>query len=379
MQRIYLDYAAATPVDPRVFKAMQPYFSDIFYNPSAMYQGALRSKKDLENARHDIAQLLGAKPPEIIFTAGGTESANLAVTGIMEQYPAGEIIISAIEHDAVLKPAEAYNLKLAPVDSKGLLVIEELEKLISDNTVLISVMLANNEVGTLQPVKEITELVQKVISARKSAKNKMPLFVHTDACQAPLYLDINTARLGVDLMTLNGGKMHGPKQSGVLYKKSNVVLKPLISGGGQEWGIRSGTENVAFAVGFAKALELSARGRSDRAQKITVLRDYFIDRLKEEFEAELSGSKTHRLANNIHVVFPGTDNERVLFALDDMGVDAAAGSACSASDDTPSHVLLAMGYEIADAQSSIRFSLGKSTSKENIDEVLGKLKAALKA
>jgi cysteine desulfurase len=379
MQRIYLDYAAATPVDSRVFEDMKPFFSDVYYNPSALYQGAREAKSSLEEARHKVAAVLGAKPSEIIFTAGGTESANLAIIGIMNQYKDGEIIVSAIEHDAVLKPAEEFDYKIAPVDKKGIIKLDELENLISDKTVLISVMLANNEVGSLQPLKEIVDTVQKVLNIRKSKKNKTPLFVHTDACQAPLYLDLNIARLGVDMMTLNGGKMHGPKQSGILYKKSSVILKPLINGGGQEWGIRSGTENVAFAVGFARALELASKSRTQRAKDISSLRDYFIDRLEIEFSAELTGSKAHRLANNVHVIFPNSDNERVLFSLDDMGVDAAAGSACSASNDTPSHVLLAMGYEVADAQSSIRFSLGKSTTKENIDEVIDKLKIALHA
>jgi cysteine desulfurase len=379
MQRIYLDYAAATPVDIRVFEEMKPYFSDSFYNPSALYLGARNVKSSLEEARHKVAVVIGAKPSEVIFTAGGTESANLAIVGVMKQYLDSEIIVSAVEHDAVMKPAKEFNYKVAPVDRKGVLIIDELEKLISDKTMLISVMLANNEVGSLQPVKEVADLVQKVLIERKSKNNKMPLFVHTDACQAPLYLDLSVARLGVDMMTLNGGKMYGPKQSGVLYKKSNVLLKPLINGGGQEWGIRSGTENIAFAVGFAKALELATKGRTERVKDISGLRDYFVDKLENEFSAELTGSKTHRLANNVHVIFPDSDNERILFSLDDMGIDAAAGSACSASSDTPSHVLLAMGYEVADAQSSIRFSLGKSTTRENIDKVIDKLKIALHA
>lgn len=379
MQRIYLDYAAATPVDPRVLKAMEPYFCDIFYNPSALYKGALQAKKALEQARHDVAIELGSKPSEIVFTAGGTESANLAIAGVMNQYADGEIVISAIEHDAVYKSAENFDAKIAPVDKNGILSLDGLERLVTEKTVLISVMLANNEVGTLQPIKEVVTLVQKVLAKRRIDKNMLPLFVHTDGCQAPLYLDLNVARLGVDLMTLNGGKMHGPKQSGVLYKKSNVLLKPLINGGGQEWGIRSGTENVAFAVGFAKALQLSTKGRSERVRSMTELRDYFINKLEEDFEVGITGSKTHRLANNVHVVFPESDNERVLFALDDMGIDAAAGSACSASSETPSHVLLAMGKTTQEAQSSIRFSFGKTSTKENLDFVLEKLKVALKA
>lgn len=379
MHRIYLDYAAGTPVDERVFEAMKPFFSEIYFNPSAHYEGARTAKSSLENARHSVSSLIGVKPSEIIFTAGGTESANLAIVGIMNQFPGAEVVVSAVEHDAVMKTAEIFSHKIAQVDENGILILEKLEKLISDKTVLVSVMMANNEVGSLQPVKEVVELVQKILNNRKLTNNKLPLYVHTDACQAPLYLDLNVARLGIDLMTLNGGKIYGPKQSGVLYKKSNVVLAPIIKGGGQEWGIRSGTENVAFAVGFAKSLEIASKGRTERVRKMTELRDYFISRLEKEFGAELTGSRTYRLANNVHVIFPGRDNERVLYSLDDLGVDAASGSACSASSDVPSHVLLAMGFDITDAQSSVRFTLGKSTTTEILDLVVEKLKIALVA
>jgi len=379
MNRIYLDYAAASPVNPKVLRAMTPYFSEIYYNPSALYAGAREAKKALEDARSLTAQIIGAKPSEIIFTAGGTESANLGIHGVMQRFPLAEIVISAIEHDAVLKPASNYNMRTATVDSYGRLEVESLQAQITDKTALVSVMLANNEIGTIQPIKDVVRLVSEIRLKRRASKNDLPIYVHIDACQAPLYLDVNVAKLGIDMMTLNGGKIYGPKQSGILYIKTGVKLKPIITGGGQEWGYRSGTENVAFAVGFARALELASRGRAERAQKMVELRDYFMTELENRFGAEITGHRTNRLAQNVHAIFPGTDNERVIFALDDAGVAVAAGSACSASSDTPSHVLLAMGRTEEEARSSIRFSFGGTTTKEVLVETLDLLELALAA
>jgi cysteine desulfurase len=376
---IYLDYAAATPVDERVMDAMRPYFSDMFYNPSALYSGARQAKKALDEARSKTAQLIGAKPSEIIFTAGGTESANMAVHGVMKAHPDGQIMISSVEHDAVLKPAENYTCTVLPVDDKGRVNPQSVIDNCTDNTVLVSVMLANNEIGTLQPIKEIADCVEKIRQNRRKNNSKTPIYLHVDACQAPLYLDVNVARLKVDLMTLNGGKMYGPKQSGILYIKAGVIIQPTIEGGGQEWGYRSGTENVAFAIGFAKALELADRGRANRAKEMVHLRDYFMRELEKRFKAEITGHRKHRLAQNVHAIFPDIDNERVLFALDDAGVWAAAGSACSASSEVASHVLLAIGKKETEAQRSIRFSFGKTTTKDELDQVLKHLEKALVA
>lgn len=379
MKRIYLDYAAATPVDARVLEAMMPYYSDKFHNPSALYEEARQVKSDLENVRHQTAQLIGAKPSEIIFTAGGTESANLAVHGVMQSFPECNMMLSAIEHEAVAKPAENYNHSVIPVDKYGIVDDEYILKKSNDSTVLVSVMIANNEVGTLQPIKQISEIIHKIRHNRRKNGIKTPIYLHIDACQAPLYLDVNVSKLGIDLMTLNGGKMHGPKQSGILYVKAGVIIKPIISGGGQEWGYRSGTENVAFAVGFTKALEIADKGRSTRAKKIAELREYFINELENKFGAEISGHRKHRLANNINALFHGIDNERVVFALDDLGVSASTGSACSASSEEASHVLLAIGKSELEARSSIRFSLGRTTNREIIDKTLEILTIALKA
>lgn len=379
MMKIYLDHAAATPVDDKVVAVMTPYYSDMFYNPSALYSGAREAKKALEEARATVASCVGSRPSEILFTAGGTESANLAIKGVMDVYPDANCVVSAIEHEAVLQPARRYSHSIVPVKNNGLVSIDELAVCINEQTVLLSIMLANNEIGTVQQLKEITKIAENVRQKRHESGNKLPLYVHTDACQAPLYIDYNVARSGVDMMTLNGGKIHGPKQSGILYKKSSVVLQAQIEGGGQEYGLRSGTENVAQAVGFAKALSLSEKDKSNRVAKTRDLRDYFMEQLETRFKAEITGHRQKRLANNIHVYFPHADNERVLFALDDMGIAAAAGSACQASSDSSSHVLKALGYPDSYAHSSVRFSLGRDTTKEDIDETLRSLETALKA
>lgn len=379
MNRIYLDYAAATPVDARVLKAMTPYFSDVFYNPSALYKGALEAKSALDDARSKTAQLIGAKSSEIVFTAGGTESANLAVQGVMDSHSDSHLVISSIEHDAVLKPAQKYDMSVAEVDNKGRINPSNVIEKCRENTVLVSIILANNEIGTIQPIKEISDAIQKLRQSRKKNNNENPIYLHIDACQAPLYLDVNVARLGVDLMTLNGGKIYGPKQSGILYKKASVLMSAVNKGGGQEFGYRSGTENVAFAVGFAKALELTDSGKSKRAKDMANLRDYFMGELEDRYGAEITGHRTHRLAQNVHAIFPGIDNERVLFALDDMGVDVAIGSACSASSEVASHVLLAIGKTEDEARRSLRFSFGKNTTEDELDRTLDLLHKALKA
>jgi cysteine desulfurase len=379
MKKIYLDFAAATPIDESVLRAMQPYFSEQFYNPSALYEGARKAKHALQEARAQAASALGAKPSEIIFTAGGTESANLAVHGIMQNYPDGEVLLSAIEHDAVMRPARQYTSQMIEVDEQGIVNLAKLEKQVMDKTVLLCVMYANNEVGTVQPIKEIADLVARIRRDRQQRVVKRPLLLYTDACQAPQYLDCNVSRLGVDLMTINGGKLHGPKQSGALFCKIGVSLKPQITGGGQEFGLRSGTENVAACVGFAEALDRAVHGRQEIGKKLSALTQYFILELESRFGARLNGHRKLRLPNNVHVTFAGCDNERVLFSLDQQGVWAATGSACSASSDESSHVLLAMGLSDNDARSSIRFTLGKTTTKEEIDQTLKALEIALKA
>jgi cysteine desulfurase len=374
-QTIYLDHAAATPVDPRVLALMQPFFSDNFYNPSANYAAASDVRKNLEAARSKVAHWLGARSNEIIFTAGGSEANNLAVHGLMRQYPDGNIVVSAIEHDSVLAPASKYDCRVVKVMADGRLDLGDLRKKIDSKTVLVSVMYANSEIGTVQPIREIS----KIISEKRADKiRKSPLFFHTDACQAANYLDLHVARLGVDLLTLNSGKIYGPKQTGALYVKAGLKLQPLIDGGGQERGLRSGTENVAGAVGLARALELVQANRHDELNRIKQLQDKFFSLIEQKLPiAQINGSRKWRLPNNIHLTLPGQDNERLLIQLDQAGIMAAAGSACSASDETPSHVLKATGLTDDEARASLRFTMGHPTDEKMIVATVNTLSSLL--
>ena len=353
---------------------MQPYVESLFYNPSATYLKAIEVRHALEHARSMVALQLGSRPSEIIFTAGGTEADNLAIHGVMRRYPDANVVVSAIEHEAVLAPAAEYTSRVVQPNQSGLVEPSAVAAVIDDDTVLVSVMYANNEVGTVQPIRALGQLVQEIRRDRQARGITTPLYLHTDACQAANYLDLKVARLGVDLMTLNGGKIYGPKQSGVLYVRGGLQLKPLISGGGQERGLRSGTENVAQAVGFAHALELAQTTRHDETERAIDLQCQFVKLLGENIpEAVMNGSQKHRLPNNIHITIPGIDNERLLIQLDEVGIMAAAGSACSASNDEPSHVLRAMGVADKLAQSSVRFTLGRNTTADEISRVVTQL------
>lgn len=372
MNNIYLDYAAATPTSEDVQKAMLPFYSQSFYNPSATYLSATEVKKRLEKARADVALALGCRPAELVFTAGGTEANNLALKGVVDAYDDAHVVTTALEHDSVRAPLEylkSKNTSYTEVlpEQNGIVAVDAVVQAITDKTVLVSVMYANNEIGTIQPIKEIARALSAIRTDRHERGVDRPLYFHTDACQAPNYLDVHVSRLGVDLMTLNGGKIYGTKQSGVLYVASHVVMAPLIHGGGQERGFRSGTENVAAAVGFSVALSQAQAMRKDEGERLAGLQRLFIEQLAQQVpQAVLNGSVKHRLPNNVHITIPNTDNERLIFALDDMGILAAAGSACSASKDEPSHVLAALGLSEAEAQSSLRFTFGRSTNEAEI-------------
>lgn len=377
---IYLDYAAATPLDDRVLAAMRPYFTDQFHNPSAHYQASRDTRESLETGRAKTAHWLGARPSEIIFTAGGTEANNLAIHGIMRRFPTANVVVSAIEHESVLAPAARYAYREAGVGPDGRIDLAGLERKIDDQTVLVSCMYANNEIGTVQPIREINRLLAAIRAERLKTGNQLPLLLHSDACQAANYLDLHVARLGVDLLTLNGGKIYGPKQSGCLYVKAGVELTPLVDGGGQERGLRSGTENVAAVIGFAEALDIAQAARRDEAMRMQALQKQFIDGIENKLpQAIINGSRKYRLPNNIHVTLAGQDNERLLIELDEMGVMAAAGSACSASSEESSHVLHALGLDDEAARASLRFTLGRGTSEWQIDETLKILKQLIPA
>ncbi|HSX05988.1 MAG TPA: cysteine desulfurase family protein [Candidatus Saccharimonadales bacterium] len=375
---IYLDHAAATPMDEQVLMAMQPFYMAAFYNPSATYTAAQDVRGALERARRDVAACLGARASEVIFTAGGTEADNLAIAGIMQQYPDANLVVSAIEHDAVLAPAQQFDYKPAAVTGQGVVDLADLESKIDDKTALVSVMYANNEVGTIQPIRQIAQLVERVQATRRQAGNKLPIYLHTDACQAANYLDLHVSRLGVDMMTLNGGKIYGPKQSGMLFVSSKVALQPIIRGGGQERDLRSGTENVGACVGFAKALELVQAKRHDETERLGGMQKLAFKLIAQKLpNAVINGSTKHRLPNNIHLTLPGQDNERLLVELDERGIMAAAGSACSASDDEPSHVLRALGLSDTDAQASLRITMGQGTTEGHIQTLIDTLAALI--
>ncbi len=371
---IYLDYAAATPVADDVLAAMQPFFAEQFYNPSATYLPARAVRAAVNDARASVARSLGVRSSEIIFTAGGTEANNLAVLGTLRKDPNCSVTVSAVEHESVLAPAQTFKCSVVCVTEQGIVDLDDLRAKIADDTVLVSVMLANNEVGTIQPIRDVSRLVSEIRVQRQQAGNATPLYLHTDACQAANYLDIHVSRLGVDMMTLNGGKLYGPKQSGVLYVASHVQLKPLLYGGGQERGLRSGTENVAGAVGFATALAAAQARRYEESKRLSEIQAYAYRLTAEKLpEAIINGSQKHRLPNNIHITLPGQDNERLLILLEQQGILAAAGSACSASSDEPSHVLRAMGISDADARSSLRFTMGRSTTQADVDTLIDTL------
>lgn len=376
---IYLDYAAGTPLDERVLEKMGPYFSGKFHNPSAAYLAARAAKNDLEAARAAIAGLLGAKKPEIIFTAGATEANNLAIQGVMRRFPMAEALVSAIEHESVLAPARLFKHRQVPVSKAGLVETAALKKKITHHTALISIGLVNNELGTIQPLREIAQAIEEVRNQRRNAGIELPLYLHTDAAQAGNFLALQVVRLGVDLMSINGGKVYGPKQSGALYVRAGTQLWPLVLGGGQEQGMRSGTENVAGNVGLAEAFSLAQQMREKEAKRTTGLRDNFATKLQKIIDNTLINSPKKQSAPHIlSISFPGTDNERLMMELDERGIQCAVGSACSASLEEPSHVLTAIGLPPDLIRSTLRFSLGRQTNEEDLryaGEVLAELVA----
>ncbi len=374
----YYDYAAATPLDEAVLAVMTPYFTGKFYNPSALYQSARRVKADIKQARELVASCLGARAPEIIFVSDVSEANNLAIKGVMDQYDGANMIISALEHSSVIQAAGNYNVKVCPVTASGITDLDALSQLIDDQTVLISIMMASNEIGTIQPLRKISELVAKVRVNRHNSGNKLPLYLHTDAAQGVNYLDIHTSRLGVDLLSLGGGKIYGPRDCGVLFVKAGVVLKPLISGGHQEYGVRSGTENTPGIIGLAKAMELAERRRGGEVKRLTDLRTELAEGLAGlGAEYQINGSLKARLPNNLNVTFFGQDNERLMILLDNAGFLVATGSACNASDQEASAVLMALGLSEADARSSLRFSMGRYTTDADVNALLSALKTIL--
>lgn len=358
---IYLDHAAATPMDDRVLAAMQPYFSDHFYNPSSPYAPAIAVRREYEEAKHTIATILGAKPDELVMTAGATESINLAFGAVT-----GRAVVIATEHHAVLAAARRQDHTIVPVDEHGLVSLGLIEETIRPDTQIVSIALANNELGTVQPLRDIAAVIQREREKRLAAGNDTPIYFHSDASQGAGQIDVTVARLGVDMLTLNAGKMYGPKQVGLLWAASHVRLTPSIVGGGQERGLRSGTENVAGVIGFAKAFALVDRHRKTEVERLRGLRDDLQARLSERFsDAVVSGYQKKRLAGHLHISFPGIDAERLVFALESRGVMVATGSACAANKGTRSHVLTAIGLDPSVADGSLRLTFGHLSTEEN--------------
>ncbi len=362
---IYLDHAAATPIDPRVLAAMQPYFTEEFYNPSSPYSPAISVRRAYDEAKHTLAQCIGAKPDELVITAGATESINLAFN-----CQSGHVVTANIEHHAVLAAAKQHNdYTLVHADERGLVSAASIKAAIRPDTWLVSIAIANNELGTTQPLRDIAQVIKSEREARIEHGNKTPIYFHSDASQGVGQIDINVARLGVDMLTLNAGKMYGPKQTGLLWAASNVRLNPLIVGGGQERGVRSGTENVAGTIGFAKALHLATEHRKYESERLASLRDGLQKKLEQAYpEAIFSGHAKHRLSGHLHISFPGIDGERMVFILENRGVLVATGSACAANKGTRSHVLTAIGLAPEVADGSLRLTLGHLSNDENIDK-----------
>jgi len=365
---IYLDHAATTPVDPRVVEAMLPYFEEKFGNPSSIHRAGGEARAAVEKARQTVAELLGAKPSEIIFTSCGTESDNLALRGVAFALKGrgNHIITTPIEHHAIGHTCEqlakefGMEITYLPVDSFGLVDPDDVARAITERTVLISIMYANNEVGTIEPIAEIGKI----------AREKGILF-HTDAVQAGGHLPLNVDKLHVDLLSLSGHKFYAPKGVGILYVREGTPLLPTQTGGGQERHLRAGTENVPYIVGLAKALQLAYEEMESEVARLRSLRDRLIRGVLERIpDAQLTGHPTQRLPNNASFVFKGVDGEAILMQLDLAGVAASTGSACSSGESTPSHVLLAMGIDPLLARSSLRLTLGRRNTSEDVEFVL---------
>ena len=359
---IYLDHAAATPMDERVRAAMEPYFSEKFFNPSSPYAPAIHVRREYEQAKHTIAKIIGAKPDDLIMTAGATESINLMFGSV-----SGHVVTTAIEHHAVLRAAERHNATFIVSDAKGMIAVRDIARSIRPDTQLVSVSLANNELGTIQPIRDIATVVQAERQRRFEAGETTPIYFHTDASQGVGQLDVNVARLGVDALTLNAGKIYGPKQAGLLWVANYVRLTPQIVGGGQERNLRSGTENIANVVGFTTALQLAQDHRRSESERLGRLRDTLQRKLLAAFpEAVVSGNQKHRLPGFLHISFAGIDAERVIFMLEAQQVYVATGSACAANKGTRSHVLEAIGLDPTLADGSLRLTLGRLSDDSSI-------------
>ena len=370
---IYMDHSATTPVRPEVLNAMLPHFTSDFGNPSSIYTIGQEARKAVDDARERIARILGARMSEIVFTSGGTESDNAALKGVAFALRAlgKHIITTAIEHHAVLHTCYqleqfGFDITYLPVDEHGLVSPQDVIDAMTDETILVSVMMANNEIGTIQPVEKITRLVK----AEANRRNRT-VIMHTDAVQAAGFLDINVRSLGVDLLSLSAHKIYGPKGVGLLYIKRGTAFEEQNAGGGQERQRRSGTENVPGIVGFGEALHLTVSEREETSEHCLRLRERLTQGIFKTIEGvHLNGHPVYRLPNSVNISIRGVEGEPVLLGLDFAGICASSGSACSSASLEPSHVLLAIGLTAEMAQSSLRMTLGRDNTDEDVDYLL---------
>ena len=367
MKRIYLDYAATTPTHPEVMKAMLPYFTESFGNPSSIHSYGQEAKDAIERARNKVAALIGAKTEEIVFAGSGTEADNFAVKGVAlsRQAKGNHIITSLIEHHAVLETCkfmekQGFSVTYLPVDGYGMVDPNDVKKAITKKTILVSIMHANNECGTIEPVAQIGNIAREA-----------EIYFHTDAVQTVGHIPLDVNKLNVDLLSISAHKLYGPKGVGAFYIRKGTRISPFMHGGNQERGRRASTENVPGIVGFGKAAEIAQQEMLEEAQKLTALRDRLIEGILRGIEyTQLNGHPVTRLPNNVNVSINYVEGESILLNLDLDGICASTGSACSSEDLEPSHVLVAMGLPHLQAHSSLRFTLGKWTTEEETDKVL---------
>jgi cysteine desulfurase len=368
---IYMDHSATSPVDPEVFEAMKPYFTDSFGNASTLYSLGRDARKAMESAREEVASIIGAETKDIIFTSGGTESDNIAIKGTAYKLKnkGNHIITSDIEHPAVDETCKyleknGFEVTYLPVYEDGIVKVSDMEAAITDKTILITVMHANNEIGTIQPIAEIGKIARE-----------RGIYFHTDAVQTVGKIPVDVKELNVDMLSLSSHKLYGPKGVGALYVRKGVRIEPIIHGGGHERGIRPGTENVAGIVGLGKACSLARENLERDAQKLRGLRDRLIEGVLEQNEdSYLNGHRTKRLPNNANFRFTGIEGESLILHLDSKGIASSTGSACSSTKLEPSHVLMAIGLEEVEAHGSLRISLGHENTEEDIDFTLTAIK-----
>ena len=370
---IYLDNAASTQIHNDALNSMLPYLKEQYGNPSSIHRYGRLTRKAIHKARKQIASLINADPAEILITSGGTESNNTALVGISSQFPDSQIITSSIEHDAILEPCKKLNSKgfqvnYLPVDKFGMIDTSDLENIISKKTSLVSVMFGNNEVGTIQPISEIAKLC-----------HENEIIFHTDAVQAVGKIPIDVKELGTDLLSISSHKLHGPKGIGALYIRDGVKIDPIILGGGQEFRLRSGTENVASIVGFGKACEIAQNHLIENNLLIKKLQNLLIVRILDEIpEVTFNGHSESRLPNNTHFTFLGVNGEDLIIKLDEYGIAASTGSACSVNTQKASHVLESMGFSLEQITGSLRLTVGIFNTENEINETVDILKKTVK-